>query len=99
MFIKFIELYILPLKDKESKQKYSLREVVINDKYIVEVKENIVTETLLKTEMSQFPIGMNEEQKFTTFTMNDKRIITVVGDLNSILQKINLKNEKILLKG
>jgi hypothetical protein len=96
MFIKFVQVYILP--QFKGEQKYSLREVVINTEHVAEIKEDLMIEGILKTTPNQFPQGIANNQKFTILFMSSNKNITVVGDLDSTIQKIN-KTEKILLKG
>lgn len=104
MLIKLLEIYneaSNSANSNELRKKFLIREIVINSKYVICLKEDKALEPFLKKGF--LPQGLNQEQKFTNISVMRGQIgldITVVGSLETVLQIINGNiNNKDLLKG
>jgi len=78
---------------------YMLREVYVNPKHIVAMRQDDRMTTVLKE--GKLPDQLDQRQDFTKLYVdrgNTGIDITVVGDLNTIKEKLGLDNRS-LLKG
>ena len=78
---------------------YMLREVYVNPKHIVAMRQDDRMNSVLKE--GKFPDQLDQRQDFTKLYVdrgNTGIDITVVGDLNTIKEKLGLDNRS-LLKG
>ena len=89
---KLVEVY-------KQLSEYQLREVYVNPKHIVAMRQDDRMSSVLKE--GQLPDQLDQRQTFTKLYVdrgNTGIDITVVGDLSTIKEKLGLDN-KSLLKG
>lgn len=94
--IKLIELYEQPTQQRD---KWTLREVVVNPDYIVCLRPDYRATSLL--EEGVLPEGLDERQQFTKVQMDrggGGLDIVVVGAIALIEDKLNVQQRQ-LLKG
>ena len=89
--VKLVEIY------NNFNGQYHLREIYINPKHVVAMRSDEKAATIKK----DLPDDLDERQSFTKLYLNRGQVgidITVVGDLQSITEKLGLPNRS-LLKG
>tara|TARA_B100000287_G_scaffold64916_1_gene56434 strand:+ start:3103 stop:3399 length:297 start_codon:yes stop_codon:yes gene_type:complete len=95
--IKLVELYEQPTQ--RTKNKWTLREVVVNPDYVVCLRPDSRAMALLQEGI--LPEGLDDRQEFTKIQMsrgNGGMDIVVVGGIALIEDKLNLSTKE-LLKG
>tara|TARA_A100001011_G_C13944537_1_gene688566 strand:+ start:223 stop:519 length:297 start_codon:yes stop_codon:yes gene_type:complete len=95
--IKLVELYEQPTQ--RSKEKWTLREVVVNPDYVVCLRPDARASSLLQEGI--LPEGLDARQEFTKIQMsrgNGGMDIVVVGGITLIEDKLNISTQQ-LLKG
>jgi hypothetical protein len=94
--IKLIELYEQPTQQRD---KWILREIIVNPDYVVCLRPDHRAVSLL--EEGSLPEGLDDRQQFTKIQMdrgNGGLDIVVVGGLSLIEDKLNVQQRQ-LLKG
>tara|TARA_Y100000004_G_C8948578_1_gene427401 strand:+ start:1910 stop:2206 length:297 start_codon:yes stop_codon:yes gene_type:complete len=95
--IKLVELYEQPTQ--RTKNKWTLREVVVNPDYVVCLRPDARATALLREGI--LPEGLDARQEFTKIQMsrgNGGMDIVVVGAIGLIEDKLNISTQQ-LLKG
>tara|TARA_A100001515_G_C4521685_1_gene193743 strand:- start:156 stop:464 length:309 start_codon:yes stop_codon:yes gene_type:complete len=101
--IRFVE--ILNKTDKNPRMErvavpqFELGEVWINEKYVVNVREHIGYNNLLKE--GRLSVGLDSSHRFTTITLNEggrSTNHTVIGDPATVANKLS-RDKAQLLKG
>ena len=96
--IKLVELYEQPTQ-RQTKDKWTLREVVVNPDYVVCLRPDARATVLLRE--GNLPDGLDARQEFTKIQMNRGTgglDIVVVGAIGIIEDKLNISTQQ-LLKG
>lgn len=96
--IKLVELYEQPTQ-RQTKDKWTLRTVVVNPDYVVCLRPDARATTLLRE--GNLPDGLDARQEFTKIQMsrgNGGLDIVVVGAIGLIEDKLNISTQQ-LLKG
>jgi hypothetical protein len=95
---KLVELYEQPTQ-RQTKDKWTLREVVVNPDYVVCLRPDARATALLQEGI--LPDGLDARQEFTKIQMNrgvGGLDIVVVGGIGQIEGKLNITTQQ-LLKG
>ena len=85
--------------ERTAQLRFSLREVWINEKYVVNLREAVGYRKLL--EEGRLPGDLDVDHQFTAITTNNGAATethVVVGDVTSVATRVD-RLEKILLKG
>ena len=96
--IKLVELYEQPTQ-RQTKDKWTLREVVVNPDYVVCLRPDARATVLLRE--GNLPDGLDARQEFTKIQMSRGTgglDIVVVGAIGIIEDKLNISTQQ-LLKG
>jgi hypothetical protein len=96
--IQLIEVCELSTANKNAKQRFTLREVYINPKHIVSLREDINFKQKLNE--GQLPEGLNNEQRFTRVAIDKGHTgleIIVVGHPTIIETKMKGIERELLL--
>jgi hypothetical protein len=101
--IKFIEVInktdFNPRLERTSKPSFTLGEVWINENYVVNIRESVGHQTLLRDGL--LPQDLDDTHTFTAITTNNGQLTethVVVGSPQSVAQRLSIRN-KTLLKG
>lgn len=97
MFIKLIQIYS-DYDVKINHNRWHLREIVINKKYIINMTE---TDYFCRVEKELMPYGLNKDQKYTSVYMQGDDLY-IVGDLEHIyklLETDSALNHRQTLRG
>ena len=88
-----------PRMERTAKPRFELGEVWINEKYVVNVREHIGYNSLLKEGMPG--VDLDPNHRFTTIIVNEggsSSVHTVVGDPATVANRLSRQNHQ-LLKG
>jgi hypothetical protein len=101
--IRFIEVInetdFNPRMERTAQLNFSLQEVWINEKYVVNLREAPGYSKLL--EEGRLPSDLSANHQFTAITTNNGAVTEthiVVGDTPTVASRVN-RGDKILLKG
>jgi|TARA_R110000824_G_scaffold102984_1_gene244938 hypothetical protein len=97
MSVKFVEVYDCGVGT--TRRDYSLRTVFINPDYVVCLREDVDTNSLLKE--GKLPTDLDKRQVFTCVSINKGTYgqdIIVVGPVEETYNKLNIEKRQ-LLKG
>ncbi len=101
--IRFIEVLnqtdFNPRMERTATPRFSLSEVWINEKYVVNVKEAVGYQSLLREGL--LPSELDSQHQFTTITINQGNVAethVVVGSPTSVANRLR-KEHSNLLKG
>ena len=96
--IQLVEVCELSTASKNTKQRFTLREVYINPKHIISLREDANFKQKLNE--GQLPEGLNNEQRFTRVAIDKGHTgleIVVVGDPTAIETKLKGVGRELLL--
>jgi hypothetical protein len=96
--IQLVEVCELSTASKNTKQRFTLREVYINPKHIISLREDANFKQKLNE--GQLPEGLNNEQRFTRIAIDKGHTgleIVVVGDPTVIETKLKGVGRELLL--
>lgn len=87
--IKMVEIYEDTSQGLQSRDRHSLREVVINSEHVITIRDNPALAEKLHKDL--LPEGLDPRQEFTKLTMSGGQsslTINVVGDLDTVSEII-----------
>ena len=90
--IKFIEIYEDSSHGLTSRERYALREVVINPDHVIALRDSNVLIEKLHNDL--LPEGLDARQEFTKLTLTSGQsslTINVVGSIDSVSQDLLAK--------